>query len=40
MAMVVALSLALSGGALAYDNGVAMTPPMGWNCTFPSLYVV
>ena len=38
MAMVFALlSLALLEGTLAYDNGVAMTPPMGWNCETTAL---
>ena len=35
MATVVALSFALSGAVLAYNNGVAKTPPMGWNCESP-----
>ena len=33
-AFVVAL-LGQVGWTLAYDNGVARTPPMGWNCTCP-----
>jgi hypothetical protein len=28
------LSFAAAGGALGYNNGVALTPPMGWNCKY------
>ena len=30
--VLVACAAASAGLALAYDNGVAKTPPMGWNC--------